>query len=77
METSEEVEHNVLRQILDQQELAAVPPEILTKLAHHFHSKFDEFITARAILETGKQNYGNIFKDFLQYVFFYIHFYNE
>lgn len=60
MDTSEEVEHNVLCQVLDKHELEAIPSEILAKIKNHLRSKHDEFIAARAIVETEKQNLGNI-----------------
>ncbi|GAB1864152.1 Nucleoprotein TPR [Camponotus japonicus] len=56
MEAVEEGEQpNVLREIATDEELAQIPRELARKIHAHFTSKFDEFITAKAVFETGRK----------------------
>ncbi|XP_020297083.1 nucleoprotein TPR-like isoform X2 [Pseudomyrmex gracilis] len=52
----EESEPNVLREIMNDEELAQIPKEIAKKIHAHFNAKFDEFITAKAVYETNRKN---------------------
>lgn len=61
MEAVEEGEQpNVLREIASDEELAQIPRELARKIHAHFTSKFDEFITAKAVFETGRKTLGKL-----------------
>lgn len=60
MEAVEESEPNVLREIASDEELAQIPQELAKKIHSHFNQKFDEFITAKAVFETGRKNLGKL-----------------
>ncbi|KMQ91239.1 nucleoprotein tpr, partial [Lasius niger] len=56
METVEDGEQpNVLREIVNDEELAQIPRELARKIHAHFNAKFDEFITAKAVFETNRK----------------------
>ncbi|XP_072763769.1 nucleoprotein TPR isoform X2 [Anoplolepis gracilipes] len=56
METLEDGEQpNVLREIANDEELEQIPKELARKIHAHFNSKFDEFITAKAVFETNRK----------------------
>lgn len=57
---TEESEPNVLREIMNDEELAQIPREIAKKIHAHFNAKFDEFITAKAVYETNRKNLGKL-----------------
>ena len=61
METTEESEHDVLKEILTEDELSQIPNETAKKLKTYFNEKLEEFLTAKAVFETGRQNLGKIF----------------
>ncbi|XP_015115459.1 nucleoprotein TPR-like [Diachasma alloeum] len=56
MET-EESDQDILSRILSEAEVAQIPDGIATKLRTHFNENFEEFITAKAVFQHGKQNY--------------------
>ncbi|XP_066587232.1 nucleoprotein TPR isoform X2 [Prorops nasuta] len=56
MESQEETEHDVLKDILDEDELAQIPESVGKKLKIYFNEKCEEFITAKAIFETNRQS---------------------
>ncbi|EFN88236.1 Nucleoprotein TPR [Harpegnathos saltator] len=56
METIEENELNVLREIASDEELAQIPKELAKKIHVHFNAKYDEFITAKAVFESNRKN---------------------
>nr|XP_050852779.1 nucleoprotein TPR-like isoform X1 [Vespula vulgaris] len=56
METGDENEHNVLHEILNEEELTQVPEVIKKKLGVYFNTKFEEFITAKAVFESNRKN---------------------
>lgn len=58
METADENEHNVLHEILNEEELTQVPEVIKKKLGVYFNTKFEEFITAKAVFESNRKNLG-------------------
>ncbi|XP_012270418.1 nucleoprotein TPR isoform X2 [Orussus abietinus] len=55
MET-EENERNILQDILSAEEISQIPDGIAKKLKSYFNDKFEEFITAKAVFETSRQN---------------------
>lgn len=61
METTEENEHGHLNEILTTDELSQIPNSSLKKLQSYFNDKFEEYLTAKAIFETSRQNLGEIF----------------
>ncbi|XP_033209143.1 nucleoprotein TPR-like isoform X2 [Belonocnema kinseyi] len=56
METTEESEHDVLGEILTPDELSQVAEGTAKKLKTYFNEKLEEFLTAKAVFETGRQN---------------------
>jgi len=58
MESAEENDSNVLKEILNDKELILIPKELSKKIHAHFSAKFDEFITAKAVFETNRKNLG-------------------
>ncbi|KAJ8683664.1 hypothetical protein QAD02_019456 [Eretmocerus hayati] len=56
MEATEEAEFKVLQECLAPNELALISPGLCKKLEDFFRSKFDEFITAKAVFETGRKS---------------------
>lgn len=60
METIEENEVNVLQEILNDEELAQIPCELVKKIQSHFNEKCDEFITAKAVFESSRKNLGKV-----------------
>ncbi|XP_051174649.1 nucleoprotein TPR-like isoform X2 [Leptopilina boulardi] len=56
METTEEREHGILHDILTQEELLSIQNPSLNKLKSYFTEKFEEFLTAKAVFETSRQN---------------------
>lgn len=56
METTEENEHGHLNEILTTDELSQIPNSSLKKLQSYFNDKFEEYLTAKAIFETSRQN---------------------
>lgn len=60
MEVVEENELNVLREIVNDEELAQIPRELTRKLNVHFNEKFEEFITAKAVFETNRKCLGKL-----------------
>lgn len=64
METVEDGEQpNVLREIVNDEELAQIPRELARKIHAHFNAKFDEFITAKAVFETNRKTLGELERD--------------
>lgn len=64
MEKTEENEHNALRDVLSDKELTQIPEGIVKKLNAHFNEKFEQYITAKAVFETNKKNFGNLQTNF-------------
>lgn len=60
METVEDEQPNVLREIASDEELAQIPKELARKIHAHFNAKFDEFITAKAVFETSRKTLGKL-----------------
>lgn len=60
METTEEREHGILHDILTKEELLSIQNPSLNKLKSYFTEKFEEFLTAKAVFETSRQNLGEI-----------------
>lgn len=60
MEVIEENEPNVLREIVNDEELAQIPKELAKRILSHFHAKCDEFITAKAVFESSRKNLGKL-----------------
>lgn len=58
MEKTEENEHNVLREVLNEEELAQIPEGFIKKLNVYFNEKFEQYITAKAVFETNRKNFG-------------------
>lgn len=58
MEVVEENELNVLREIVNDEELAQIPKELAKKIYSCFNAKYDEFITAKAVFESNRKNLG-------------------
>jgi len=58
MESAEENDSNVLKEIMNDKELTLIPKELSKKIHAHFSAKFDEFITAKAVFETNRKNLG-------------------
>ncbi|XP_012263360.2 nucleoprotein TPR isoform X2 [Athalia rosae] len=56
METMQENPHNVLNDILTEEELTQIPEGVSKKLKSYFDERFEEFLTAKAVCETAKQN---------------------
>ncbi|KAF3420193.1 hypothetical protein E2986_05707 [Frieseomelitta varia] len=57
MEKAEENEHNVLREILSEEELTQIPEGLAKKLNAYFNEKFEQYITAKAVFETNRKNF--------------------
>ncbi|XP_033299172.1 nucleoprotein TPR [Bombus bifarius] len=57
MEKTEENEHNVLREVLTEEELTQVPDSLAKKLSAYFNEKFEQYITAKAVFETNRKNF--------------------
>lgn len=57
----EQTEDDVLTKILTAEELTLVPNDIANKLRKHFTENFEEFITAKAVFQHGKQSLGKYF----------------
>lgn len=57
MEKAEENEHNVLREILSEEELMQIPERSAKKLKTYFNEKFEQYITAKAVFETNRKNF--------------------
>ncbi|KOX78183.1 Nucleoprotein TPR [Melipona quadrifasciata] len=57
MEKAEENEHNVLREILSEEELTQIPERLAKKLKTYFNEKFEQYITAKAVFETNRKNF--------------------
>ncbi|KAG6796804.1 nucleoprotein TPR [Apis mellifera caucasica] len=57
MEKTEENEHNVLREVLSEEELAQIPEGFIKKLNVYFNEKFEQYITAKAVFETNRKNF--------------------
>ncbi|CAD1469044.1 unnamed protein product, partial [Heterotrigona itama] len=57
MEKTEENEHNVLREILSEEELTQIPEGLAKKLNAYFNDKFEQYITAKAVFETNRKNF--------------------
>lgn len=51
----------VLRSILSEEEVAAIPAETTRKIEGHYEQKLEEFLTAKALCETAKTNVGKHF----------------
>lgn len=60
MEVIEENEINIFREIVNDDELAQIPCELLKKIQSHFNAKCDEFITAKAVFESSRKNLGKV-----------------
>lgn len=52
----------VLRSILSEEELLAIPAETGKKIEGHYEQKLEEFLTAKALCETAKTNVGKHFR---------------
>lgn len=69
MESTEENEHDVLKKVLTSEELAQIPQEIGKKLTTYFTEHFEEYLTAKAVFQHGRQSLGNNGK-LIQLLFF-------
>ncbi|XP_032663158.1 nucleoprotein TPR-like isoform X2 [Odontomachus brunneus] len=56
MEVVEDNELKVLREIANDEELAQIPKELTKKIYSYFNTKYDEFITAKAVFESNRKN---------------------
>ena len=65
MEKAEENEHNVLREILSEEELTQIPEGLAKKLNAYFNEKFEQYITAKAVFETNRKNFGKFELNFI------------
>ncbi|XP_021710520.1 nucleoprotein TPR isoform X2 [Aedes aegypti] len=54
----------VLRSILSEEELTAIPAETTKKIEGHYEQKLEEFLTAKALCETAKTNVEQIKVDY-------------
>lgn len=64
----EENEHNVLRDVLSEEELTQIPQGLATKLNTYFNEKFEQYITAKAVFETNRKNFGTFGSDLTLFV---------
>ncbi|XP_065084646.1 nucleoprotein TPR isoform X2 [Ochlerotatus camptorhynchus] len=54
----------VLRSILSEEEVAAIPAETTRKIEGHYEQKLEEFLTAKALCETAKTNVEELKVDY-------------
>ncbi|XP_026667646.1 nucleoprotein TPR-like [Ceratina calcarata] len=57
MEKTEESEHNILREVLGEDELSQIPEELAKKLNAYFNDKFEQYITAKAVFEINRKTF--------------------
>lgn len=60
-EVQQEQSTGLLRSILSEEEVAAIPTETTKKIEGHYEQKLEEFLTAKALCETAKTNVGKHF----------------
>lgn len=60
-EEVQEQSTGLLRSILSEEEVAAIPAETTKKIEGHYEQKLEEFLTAKALCETAKTNVGKHF----------------
>lgn len=68
MEKTEENEHNALRKVLNDEELKQIPEGFVKKLNTYFNEKFEQYITAKAVFETNRKNFGKFYLNFALFV---------
>lgn len=68
MEKTEENEHNVLGEVLTKEELTQVPDALAKKLNTYFNEKFEQYITAKAVFETNRKNFGMFELNFIFFI---------
>lgn len=68
MEKTEENEHNVLGEVLTEEELTQVPDALAKKLNAYFNEKFEQYITAKAVFETNRKNFGKFELNFIFFI---------
>lgn len=68
MEKTEENEHNVLREVLSEEELTQIPEGVVKKINAYFNEKFEQYITAKAVFETNRKSFGMFELNFILFV---------
>ncbi|XP_011496160.1 PREDICTED: uncharacterized protein LOC105360858, partial [Ceratosolen solmsi marchali] len=56
MEIAEKTDFKVLQTLLSSNEISEISSSVCEKLENFFRSKFDEFITSKAVFETNRKN---------------------